>query len=73
MYYNQDYSLSEIADIEKTTRQAARDGISKAKQKLNNFEKCLMLHDKKTRTLEAADTAADIQQLKDKLADIWEK
>lgn len=73
MYYNQDYSLSEIADIEKTTRQAARDGIGKAKHKLNHFEKCLKLHDKKTRTLEAADTAADIQQLKDKLKDIWEK
>jgi predicted DNA-binding protein YlxM (UPF0122 family) len=43
MYYNQDYSLSEIAEIENTTRQAARDGIGKAKQKLKSFDDSLGL------------------------------
>jgi|GEM_PF-398788 len=49
MYYNQDYSLSEIAEHEKTTRQAVRDGIEKAKQKLESFERSLGLCEKKTR------------------------
>ena len=53
MYYNQDYSLAEIADIEKTSRQAARDGIAKARHKLINFEQCLGVCDKRQKTLDA--------------------
>lgn len=49
MYYNQDYSLSEIAEIEKTTRQAARDGIEKARRKLESFESIMGLCEKKTK------------------------
>ena len=72
MYYNQDYSLAEIAGIENTTRQAARDGIGKAKAKLKYFEDCLKLQSKKTRTMKAMGSAEDEQQLKSAIADIWE-
>ncbi|MBT3318847.1 MAG: hypothetical protein HN948_09295 [Clostridia bacterium] len=68
MYYNQDYSLAEIADIEHTSRQAVRDGIGKAKQKLNHFEQCLCISDKKSATIEAIEKD-DMQAI----ARIWEK
>lgn len=72
MYYNQDYSLSEIADIENTTRQAARDGIEKAKSKLKHFEVCLKLQSRRNETQQALETAEDIEELRETLADIWE-
>ena len=53
MYYNQDYSLSEIAEIENTTRQAARDGIAKARQKLVYIEQHLHMCEKRSKTLNA--------------------
>lgn len=77
MYYNQDYSLSEIADIEHTTRQAARDGISKAKQKLQSFEETLGLCDKRLRTNNALEKArtinngAALKEIIDEISDIW--
>lgn len=78
MYYNQDYSLSEIAEIEQTTRQAARDGISKAKQKLLSFENSLGLYDKKVRMgsvlnkAEAlAENNADVRELIEEISGIW--
>jgi len=68
MYYNQDYSLAEIADIEHTSRQAALDGIGKAKQKLKHFEQYLNISDKRSATLEAVERG-DIQEI----GRIWEK
>ena len=68
MYYNQDYSLAEIADIEHTSRQAVRDGIGKAKQKLNHFEKCLQISDKRSATIDAIENG-DMQAI----SRIWEK
>lgn len=67
MYYNQDYSLAEIADIEHTSRQAVRDGIGKAKQKLKHFEKCLQISSKRAATLQAAERG-DINEI----SGIWE-
>ncbi|MDD5018421.1 MAG: DNA-binding protein [Eubacteriales bacterium] len=76
MYYNQDYSLSEIAKIENTTRQAARDGIGKARQKLLHFEQCLGLCDKRNRTLKAVLKAQEphppYEEIVGEIADIWE-
>ena len=72
MYYNQDYSLSEIADIENTTRQAARDGIAKAKQKLRHFEDSLGLQKKREMTQQAVSGAEDSRQLIETITDIWE-
>lgn len=78
MYYNQDFSLSEIAEIENTTRQAVRDGIYKAKQKLQSYENCLGLCDKKTRMKETfkraeyiAEKDADVKELVEELSGIW--
>lgn len=77
MYYNQDYSLSEIAEIEHTTRQAARDGIGKARRKLQHFEHCLGLWDKRNRTLEALVKAQEqkepcCKEIIEEIVDIWE-
>lgn len=42
-YYNQDLSLSEIADNNKITRQAVRDILKKGEKKLFEFEKKLKI------------------------------
>ncbi|MFA5675268.1 MAG: hypothetical protein WDA65_01985 [Christensenellales bacterium] len=76
MYYNQDYSLAEIAHIENTTRQAARDGIAKAGQKLMCLEKDLGVCEKRRKTLEAVDRARlgeyTAKRLLCIITDIWE-
>ena len=38
LYYNQDFSLSEIAESEGMTRQGARDGIKRAESALYDLE-----------------------------------
>ena len=43
-YYNMDLSLSEIAQEDKVTRQAVRDNIKKAEEKLEFFESKLKLY-----------------------------
>ena len=77
MYYNQDYSLAEIAQIEHTTRQAVRDGIGKARQKLLGFEKCLGFVAMRQQTLDAIEQAGAeapaLDKLKNTLLDIWER
>lgn len=40
-YYNEDLSLSEIAENEKITRQAVRDTIKRAEAQLNDLEQKL--------------------------------
>jgi len=79
MYYNQDYSLTEIAEIEQTTRQAVRDGISKARQKLLEMEHCLGMQRRRAETFDAlrraeaacGDSGA-MKRLIDEISDIWE-
>ena len=79
MYYNQDYSLSEIADIENTTRQAVRDGIEKAREKLHETEQRLGLSGKRTQTLSALGRAMDAAKddaamtgMLEEISGIWE-
>ena len=43
-YYNMDLSLSEIAQEDRITRQAVRDNIKKAEEKLEFFESKLKLY-----------------------------
>lgn len=44
-YYNEDLSLSEIAEEQEISRQAVRDNISKAKERLFLFDEKLHLYD----------------------------
>lgn len=43
LYYNEDFSLAEISEHEKITRQGVRDGIKHAEQRLLEFEEKLQL------------------------------
>lgn len=45
-YYNQDLSLSEIAENNKITRQAVRDILKKGEKKLYNYEENLKFFSK---------------------------
>lgn len=79
MYYNQDYSLAEIAEIENTTRQAVRDGIEKAREKLHDTEQRLGLSGKRTKTMlaisrlrEAAGDNAALTEALEEISGIWE-
>ena len=40
-YYNEDYSLSEIAELTGLSRQGVRDGVRKAEEELRTFENTL--------------------------------
>ena len=53
LYYNQDYSLSEIGDNENITRQAVRTILVKSKKKLYEYEEKLKFleKEKKIKTL----------------------
>ena len=73
MYYNQDYSLAEIADIENTTRQAVRDGIEKAREKLHDTEQRLGLSRRRVSTLLALSRAMEAAQGNKTLTDILEE
>ncbi|MGN1416448.1 MAG: YlxM family DNA-binding protein [Oscillospiraceae bacterium] len=46
LYYNEDFSLAEIAEHENITRQGVRDGIKHAEQRLLEFEEKLGLAEK---------------------------
>ena len=46
LYYNQDYSLSEIGDNENITRQAVRTILVKSKRKLYEYEQKLKFMEK---------------------------
>ena len=48
-YYNEDLSLSEIADNDGITRQAVREIIVKSKNKLEEYENKLQLMKKRNR------------------------
>ncbi len=60
MYYNEDMSLSEIADALGITRQGARDLIKKAGDELLLFEEKLQMAKKFRSLCECTDTAEKI-------------
>lgn len=60
MYYNEDMSLSEIAEALSITRQGARDLIKKAGDELLNFEEKLGVARKFRAVCTCADTAKKI-------------
>ena len=45
-YYNEDLSLSEIAENQNITRQAVREILAKSKNKLEEYEEKVMIYSK---------------------------
>ncbi len=71
LYYSCDLSLSEIAEIKKTTRNSVLDLIENAKKHLNNFENELKLLRKKTEISSAIENCSDTELAK-KITEIME-
>ena len=69
-YYNNDYSLSEIAENEGITRQAVRDIIKKGEKKLFEYEEKLLFM-KKTQNQEKKiqDILSELTKIKAELTD----
>ena len=69
-YYNKDLSLSEIAENEKTTRQAVRDNLKKGENKLFEYEEKLGIM-KKTLMQEKkiASILSEISKIKENSSD----
>lgn len=55
MYYNQDYSLSEIAENMNISRQGVYDALKKAEKSLTEYEDKIKLHYKYKKYLKAAE------------------
>ena len=69
-YYNNDYTLSEIAENEKITRQAVRDIIKKGENKLFEYEEKLGLMRKQIMQEEQiANILAEITKISNKSSD----
>lgn len=64
MYYEEDYSLAEIADIYNISRQAAFDAIKKGEAVLNKYEQALSLTQKQS---EKENISKEIRSLLKKL------
>jgi len=63
LYYRDDYTLTEIAELTKVSRQAVYDNIKRTEQTLETYEKVLKLYNKFTRRHDI------IKQLKEELTD----
>ena len=61
-YYNEDYSLSEIAELTGLSRQGVRDGIRKAEDELKNLERTLSL-------VQIAECVSEVAEKLSRLAD----
>lgn len=59
-YYNEDYSLSEIAELTGLSRQGVRDGIRKAEEELRSLEESLSLVRLTETVSEIADSLSDL-------------
>ena len=68
-YYNEDLSLSEIAENQGITRQAVRDTIKRAETQLIDFEKKLKVLSKQKKLTKMAD---DIFKLAEKISNSGE-
>lgn len=69
LYYNQDYSLGEIAENEGISRQGVHDAIARAEQALYNYEEktgCVARYRRTQEAMAAIAEAADL--LKDSAA-----
>ena len=66
-YYNDDLSLSEIAENENITRQGVRDAIKRSENLLYEMEDKLKFHEKHR---ENADAAAKVRESMVKIAEV---
>ncbi|MBP7223445.1 MAG: HTH domain-containing protein [Sedimentibacter sp.] len=75
MYYNLDYSLSEIADELNISRQGVYDALKRAEKNLSDYEKKIKLHDKYVKFIDAAENIIKLSSMidEDKYKDIIEK
>ena len=69
-YYNNDYSLSEIAENNEITRQAVRDIIKKGEKKLFEYEEKLLFMEKtQTQEKKIQDILSELTKIKAELTD----
>ena len=69
-YYNNDYSLAEIAENYSITRQAVRDDLKKGEKKLYNFEEKLHLrHIRMVQEEHIATIITEISKINGKMSD----
>lgn len=69
LYYNEDLSLSEIAENAGITRQGARDSVKRTEQQLSELEDRLHFCEKSVALKKLAD---EVRQDKEKLPDLLE-
>ena len=69
MYFCCDLSLSEIAEIQKTTRQSVSDALTKAKKQLQTFEDNLGFVEKKKSILSLLDEGQTKEKIRKILGD----
>ena len=67
LYYNEDYSLSEIAENLKITRQGVRDTIQRGIKQLKRYDEVLNLHEHYTELSGAID---EIIMLSDEIKEV---
>ncbi len=76
LYYNEDYSLSEIGDNENITRQAVRTILLKSKNKLYEYEKKLGFYKKEKeikKIIEKLQKSKDYGKVEEYITQIIEK
>lgn len=75
LYYNLDYSLSEIAEEINISRQGVHDALKRAEKTLMEYEDKIKLHNKYVKFSEAAENIIQMSSIidDDKYKDIVEK
>lgn len=61
-YYNDDYSLSEIAELTGISRQGIRDSIKKSEEEINEYESKLKIVEKQEEASKLCECALEIAQ-----------
>lgn len=73
LYYNNDYSLSEIGELLKISRQGVRDNIKRGEESLFKYESALLLLEKHMDKLEKIKKINDLVDDIDKICKDFEK
>ena len=73
LYYQEDFSLKEIADEKEISRNAVFTLINRVEKILINYEECLHLLEKRKRIQEELDNELDLVRLKEKIESILDE